>query len=71
MKRRCQSINNHPLEEQRPLSSFLSTISVDTTRGMTSKRIDAVGMGMRKNAVIAHITVEGTTAMRTGWLPSH
>ena len=53
MKRRCQSINSLLLEAERPLSFSPSTISVGTTRGMTSKRIDAADTETRKSAVIA------------------
>jgi len=70
-KKRYQSINYHPLKEERPRSFSPSTISVDTTRGMTSKRIDAASMGTRKSAVTAHIVAGNTTATRTEWPPSH
>jgi len=53
-KRRCQSINSPRLEVERPLSFSLSTISVDTTRGMTSKKIDAAATETRKSEVTAH-----------------
>ena len=70
-KRRYQSINCNPLEEERPRSFSPLTISVDTMRGMTSKRIDAAGMGTRKSAVTVDIVAGGTTATRTKWPPSH
>ena len=60
-----------PPEEERPRSFSPSTISVDTTRDATLKRIDAVGTGTRESAVTAHIAVGGMTAMRTGWTSSH
>jgi len=61
-KRRCQSISSHPLEGKRPRSFSPSTISVDTTRDATVKRIDAVSTGTRKSAVTAPIAAGGTTA---------
>ena len=70
-KRRYQSISSHPLEEKRPRSFSPSTTNVDTTHGMTSRKIDAAGMGTRKSAVTAHIVAGGTTATRTEWPPSH
>ena len=51
-KRKCRSISSHPLEGKRPHSFSPSTISVDTMRGATLKRIDAVGTGTRKSAVL-------------------
>jgi len=71
MKGRCPFISSHPLEEERPRSFSPSTISVDTTRDATLKRIDAVGTGTRRSAVTAPIAAGGTTAMRTGWPRSH
>jgi len=58
-KRRYQFINCHHLEEERPRSFSPSTISVDTTHDMTSRRIDAAGMGTRKSTVTAHIMAGG------------
>jgi hypothetical protein len=70
-KRKCWSICSHPVEGKRPRSFSPSTISVDTTRGATLKRIDVVGTGTRKSTVTVPIAAGGTTAMRTGWPQSH
>jgi len=66
MKKRCRSISSRPLEGKRPHSSSLSTTNDDMTRDAILKRIVAVGMGTRKNAVTAPTAAGGTTVMRTG-----
>jgi len=61
-------MSSHPFEEERPHSFSPSTISVDTTRDVTLKRINVVGTGTRKSAVIAPITMGGTTVTKIRWL---
>ena len=70
-KRRYQSISSRPLEVKRPRSSSTSTTIDDTTHDAILKKIVAVRMGTRKNAVTAPIVAGGTTAMRTEWPQSH
>ena len=72
-RRKCRSIKDHPLEEERPCpsKSASSIINGDTTLDMTSMSIAAAGMGMQRSAATAPTAVDDTTVTRTEWLQSH
>ena len=53
------------------VQTLLQLAAVQQAKSSASRRRGAVGMEMRKSAATAHIAVGGTTAMRTGWPPSH